>query len=333
MNKKIIVKVGIPFAFVIIISMMIVILALDKPKNIVVTTLKTPYNIMSEINEDYLSEKNNDSFCIKLYVNQERTYYTNIDKIVYSEIEGDNSIYHLKIEDIIETEYSYILFNDKYYQYNYYFTFDFKFDDNYIDEIKDAKLKMTFSNGIISTLSIGSFSFYKYKDNLSLDSLSKDYLSEDKLSLDSLSLASIKIIHDDKITGLMLGIRNFSNKDIVINKVDCLDANIKKLNAVMEVESDANLKEDDIKMYYNTYPNVIDNNTNITIFKNDIKYLVIPIIYEDNELDILPGSFGFKVHFIIDGEEIDYYIPKMLLFDCIFNVNEDELIFYEYENK
>ena len=318
MNKKIIVKVGIPFAFVIIISMMIVILALDKPKNIVVTTLKTPYNIMSEINEDYLSEKNNDSFCIKLYVNQERTYYTNIDKIVNSEIEGDNSIYHLKIEDIIKTEYSYILFNDKYYQYNYYFTFDFKFDDNYIDEIKDAKLKMTFSNGIISTLSIGSFSFYKYKDNLSEDSL---------------FLASIKIIHDDKITGLMLGIRNFSNKDIVINKVDCLDANIKKLNAIMEVESDANLKEDDIKMYYNTYPNVIDNNTSITICKNDIKYFVIPIIYEDDELDILPGSFGFKVHFIIDGEEIDYYIPKMLLFDYIFNVNEDELIFYEYENK
>ena len=318
MNKKIIVKVGIPFAFVIIISMMIVILALDKPKNIVVTTLKTPYNIMSEINEDYLSEKNNDSFCIKLYVNQERTYYTNIDKIVNSEIEGDNSIYHLKIEDIIKTEYSYILFNDKYYQYNYYFTFDFKFDDNYIDEIKDAKLKMTFSNGIISTLSIGSFSFYKYKDNLSEDSL---------------FLASIKIIHDDKITGLMLGIRNFSNKDIVINKVDCLDANIKKLNAIMEVESDANLKEDDIKMYYNTYPNVIDNNTSITICKNDIKYFVIPIIYEDDELDILPGSFGFKVHFIIDGVEIDYYISKMLLFDYIFNVNEDELIFYEYENK
>ena len=324
MLRKLNLKVVIPCVLFVIISIVILILCLKKPAQIRVTTVLTPYNILSKVEDK-------DTIAIDLYVNHKDSYFTDENKIVSSSLNGNDAMYKIRLKSIENNKTKTTLYKEDYYSFTYVFDFDYKFLTEYRDEIEKVNLNICFSNGVETNIYIGSLSIYKYE------------VAYENQENNDIAVTTIKTIDElnknNVIKGLFgcnLGIRNLTNQEVKIISIEALDVSIEKAMCFKEMD-DAN--EKCINNIYESYPSISNDYESVVIEKNSVKFVSIPIVIKRlNDYNI--GTFGLKITYEIreNGEVLskktkDYYMSKFSFYSSNYSFKEENLKYYEYEYK
>lgn len=325
MHRKLNLKVVIPCVSFVIISVVIIILCLKKPSQVRVTTILTPYNVLSSVNSK-------DNISVNLYVNYKDSYFTDVNKVVSSSIYGEDTMYTLKLKSIESSNNKTSLYNEDYYLFTFIFDFDYKFLTDYRDEIEKAHLNMNYSNGIETNIYIGSLSIYKYEEN---------YENQENGDIAVTTIKTIDEVKNNNVLvkglfGCNLGIRNLTNQEINIISIEALDVSIEDYKCFKEVD---NANEVCINNIYQGYPSISNDYESIMIDKNSVKFVSVPIVLRKlNDYNI--GTFGLKITYeikengaLLSKKTKDYYLSKFGFYNTNYSVKEENLKYYEYEYK
>ena len=288
------------FGILIIMSIALIGIAIFKgPKKTKVSAILYPYNLVSKV-------ENNDTIDIKLFVSNKNSYFLNKDKITSAYISGIEGKLKLVPIEIVLSDVKMKIKNEDYYLVHYYFKIDASIDSNYELYLSKAYLYMNFSNEMTTNIYIGSFSYYKYEE-----------------SIDSIGITNLKVINEKEgktgFFGCLIGLRNITNADILINSIKILDENIKntKCQVIDEIK--------DSTKYEDYISSIKPEDANISA--NGVTYIMLSFD-EASKLMMPVEEAGLKV----DTNVGTYFIENFVFYkQNILNAKDYDFTIYEYD--
>ena len=296
MRKKIIF-----FSILIVLSIVLIGIALfHNNDEIKVSAYTYPYNYLSNINDK-------DNIDIKILVNNKKTYFTDKDKISHAYIGGREGKLKLNIKEISIEESKIKIKDEDYYLCHFIFEVDINLDSSYELFVEKAYLYLDFVNEKNANIYIGTFSYTKYHENNP-----------------NISITSLKAINNKEgnngFFGCLMGIRNISNNNIIIDDIELLDGNIYNIKYIKINEIKESTKFED---YFDTDEYLED----VELKKDDVLYLAISFDYNKSTMYNIEG-LGIR----IKSNEIDYYLDKFIFYKINnINVKDTEFNIYEYK--
>ena len=283
-----------------------------------VTTFKRSYSILSEISEkDYIE--------IQLYITDKNVSLVDKNKINDCYLYDDNNQLKLELIDLISINNSQIvnkINDDLYYLYSYIFLIEYNVlteTDIYLD---NAKLKINILDNEYE-ITIGSLSYTKINS----------FKTNNNIMINKIIPIINFIDKNDLLLGLDITLTNTSNNDILIDKIELLDKNIKiGTNEIIylkeEYQSDTNINEIIGYSYNYKYEKIYDEELNLKINKNSTVHLLLPVKYL-NEYKI--NSFGIEFDYIENNEEKIMYFDDYLFFKSSYvTYKKDNVIIQTY---
>ena len=271
-----------------------------KTSKLKVSAYTYPYNYLSNVSEK-------DNIDIKILVNNKNSYFTNKDKINNGYISGKEGKIKLNIKEINIEKNPITIKDDKYYLFHFLFEIDLNVDSSFEIFIEKAYLYLNYSNDLSTNIYIGSFTYTKYNENNN-----------------HLSITSLKAINNkaniDGFYGCVMGIRNISNHDIIINGIDLLDGNINNIKYIQIDKIEDSTKYED----YFKNNNYLDT---VTIEKDGIIYLAITF---DANVKTMFSIEGIGIR--IKNNENDYYLDKFIFYKVNnYDIKDFDFTIYEYK--
>lgn len=312
---------------VIVIVVMLCILLLplffiNNNSELLITTFKKSYSIVSKIDEK-------DKLEVLIYINNKNSSILDIDNIIKSSIHDDESHINLRIDSITDLDYTQVIKNNKFYLYSFIFDIEFESKNEFSLFMKKVMLALDL-NETSYNLEIGSFSYNKvmhYGD------------SDNTISVAQITPLIDKIDVNDSILGIGLKLKNFSNRNIIVNSIDLLDYNvIPSLNEIKEVDintiNNKNISEILGYSYNFEYQDTLLDNKVLIYIENKNEYeFLLPIKY----LNRYPvNSFGLKIEYCYE-EDTDkihtYYFDDYVYFNSNYiTYKSSDIIINKYEN-
>lgn len=294
-----------------IVLLLIIILIKQVPKTVQVTTFERAYNIVKFSEEEFIE--------IPIYVNYLDAYLVKKDNITSININNEEESLAFKVDKISNTEEAVYLKNKKFYKYIFTLMPTIDLEEDFSIEINDAKLEINYLQGITVNLQIGSLSYYFYQNDDSSVTLNH--------------LKGLINTYDDKVlVGVNIGLKNNTNKNIIINNITPLDLNLEA--AVDEIlinrTFDQGKKIDELLGYnYQLYN--LSNTSNINIELDEEINIFVPLKYKSN---ILLNKTGFLVEYEVDGIIKYLCIDDFLFFETsLYSLNKiNSLKYHTYEN-
>lgn len=296
-------------------------LFINNNKELLITTFKKSYSIVSKIDEK-------DKLEILIYINNKKASLLDKEKIVKSYISSEDAVINLKIDKVTDLNYTQMIKENKFNLYSFVFDIEFNSNNEYSVFINNAILNIELIessyNLNIGTLSYNKVLFYGDIDN--------------SLSVSQIIPVINKLDVNDSILGIGLKIRNFSKNNIIIKDIEFLDYNIKpSLYEIKEVDiSEINNKNISEILGYSYNYNYQDNITNDEIIiyveeGNEYEFL-LPIKY----IKTYPiDSFGMEITFSYEGtgnKEYKYYFDDYVFFKSNYiTYKNDDIIINKYE--
>lgn len=283
-----------------------------------ITSIKTAYNILSTIEEE-------DEIMIPLYSNTKKSDVIQSSKISKCMLcdKDEENVFKLKLKAIKEGDNILSISGEEFYEYDYYFTFVTNFNDEIVSNIDKVYLKLELAEKEIKMM-IGSLSYYKVL------SYSDDYNFMDLVCLKAI----VNEIDENKsIVGVVMGLRNNTDKELNINNISLLDINLKTSLSEIKVIEDVPNSTDNISTllgyeYDYLYLNDI-NSLDIKISSQDTKYLLIPL---KKVGEISTNRFGLKIDYNYQGKDKSYYIDDFLYFKSNQKFKKENFDIITYEN-
>lgn len=296
-------------------------LFINNNKELLITTFKKSYSIVSKIDEK-------DKIEILIYINNKNASLLDKGKIVKSYISSEDAVINLKIDKVTDLNYMQMIKENKFNLYSFVFDIEFNSNNEYSVFINNAILNIELIessyNLNIGTLSYNKVLFYGDIDN--------------SVSVSQIIPIINKLDVNDSILGIGLKIRNFSKNNIIIKDIEFLDYNIKpSLYEIKEVDiSEINNKNISEILGYSYNYNYQDNITNDKIIiyveeGNEYEFL-LPIKYKKTyPID----SFGMAITFSYEGtgnKEYKYYFDDYVFFKSNYiTYKNDDIIINKYE--
>lgn len=293
-----------------ILVLVIMIIVKKVPKTIEVTTFKKAYNMVLVSDDEYLE--------IPIFISNKNSFFTekeNIESIIISN--NDESL-KFNLDSISECSEKIHLKDKWFFKYIYKLKPIIDKTVDFTLEIINAKLEIDFKRGTNASISIGSLSIYAYNNT-------SDVIAISKLK------GLVNEVDANTLVGILIGIKNTSNKDLKIKNIYPLDANIiASYNEIIEL-NDFNQKESiskivgyDYKLYENIY------NDDLDVGLNDEIKLFIPLKYMDK---LIVNKVGFLLEFEYDMQIQYFLIDDFLFFDSNDYLLSDirGLVYYTYE--
>ena len=306
-------------SFIVIFAILLMVMFVDKKSaSYKVTTIKTAYNITSTIDEK-------DEIVIPIYSNSKKTDLIDVKKVAncyICDLDEENS-FLLSLNHIDPGDGVLRINQEDFYENNYYFSIENGINSEYSVSLEKAYLKIILKEREIK-MCIGSLSYYKilsYGD------------AYNWLDLVSLKAIVNELDEEKSIVGVVMGLRNNSNKNITINDINVLDINLKASTSEIKVIDEVPKSSDDISQLlgYRYNPKEITSSDllDIVINGNDTIYLLVPI---KKIGEIYTNRFGLQINYLHLDEEQIYYLDDFLYFKSNRNLKYDDFDIIIYEN-
>ena len=296
--------------YVIVLVFVIIIVSLifiNPNRRIKVSAYTKPYSIVSDIaSNDYLK--------VRLFVSNEKTFFTDVNQITSSYITNGSETLQLKIKDIEVSDEVVSIKGDLMKAVYYNFLIDFSINSDYYVFIDDATLSINYHNGVYASIKIGSFSYYKY-----------NYYDTDDISITSLMPITKTNGISSGFLGFKIGIRNIHNRLITIKAIEVLDGTV-GIGDVCKIDD---LNKINIEEYFNSQSIIMkDNNLNENL--EDVLYFAYALKV-NKSYNVPLEAVGIKITYLIDGELKEKYIEKFLFYKADIVIDKDTNIkVYEY---
>jgi len=268
---------------------------------------------------NFVQVERDETFEISFFISTKNSNFSNQNNIKSIAITDEINYLKFKLEDIILSEEKVYLKNKWYYNVLFSLKPLIEVTNNFTLEMIDAYLEIAFKNDSYAKLSIGSFSYYLFQEN------------SQNLSITKLKGLVNTFNNNKRLVGVLIGIKNNTNKQIKITNIYPLDLNIKvaykdiiKCNDFIQGET---IKE--ILGYdYNLFE--IEENVKLNLCVDDEIRIFIPLKYIK---DIVINKMGFLIEYELDKETFYYCLDDFLFFESNdYLVNLKWLKFYTYED-
>lgn len=303
-------KVVVLITSVSIVFLIVILFLSNVPKTIEITTFEKAYN-MVQLDKS-------EQFEIPLLINIENSYVVDEKNIESICINNNLELVKLDLVKIIFQNEKINLNNKWFYKYSFILKPNLELNNDFSIEINDANLEISFKKGESIKIGIGSFSYYyfnSYKNDLSLSKLK----------------GLVNDLKGKTLVGVLIGLKNNKNSNVVIKNIIPLDLNINISSDEITYLHDFNQGEDisDILGYkYNLYEKHL--NSEVTIEVNDEVNLFIPLKYQEKTI---VNKLGFLIEYEIGNKRYYMCIDDFIFFDSNDYIKySNNFIIYKYEN-
>lgn len=284
-----------------------VILLKRRQEDLKITTIKKDYHYVYDQTEENTLE-------VTLYTNQPKSPYFNKEMIskVYLSDKYQNNHYRMFVKDLVSLDSSLTIKNEDFY--TYLLTVNLESLDNEIN-IRDASIVLEYVDNNVFNISIGWVSLYKV-----------DHFGSKNNELAVCHLKGFGLEEEGipKLKGILIGLRNNSDKKIIVNDIGML-ANDVYFDKAKEVHDPNVSFLDD----YDIYKQVDVEEVNIELAPNETKYFILPIKYNIKKN---LSRFGMSLKYSKDGLSSIMYFDDFVFFSNN-NISEkmlDEMIINKY---
>ena len=274
-----------------------------------------------------------DTMDVLVYVSSKNSYLTRKESVENCYIKAKDNHDEMKIEllDISDCDMKTKVYNHNFYLYKFSFDISFTVSTEYELSINEAILTMEYGQKEV-VFTLGSFYYYKMP-----------YYGDDSNNLIITSLSPVLgyIKENRTISGIKIGIRNNSNKDITISDIKLLDPNIyPSLGDVKIVNGDLGTLETISSILGYNY-NILSQDTENSDVNQDISLsigrkeeitIVVPIKYLN---DYPINSLGFIISYQEkdSSDIIKYYYDDYVFFNSAKETyDEARVVITTYEN-
>lgn len=296
------------FSLILVISIILliitafVILICTRTNNLKVISINKHYSILY-VNEPEIE--------ISLYSNHQNSKYLKTDKVEAAQLYNENDLFNVRITEIRDTGNSITYQNTPFYEHKLLIKLDVTSDQ--LINMNNTNLRIEFNTNEKIEVKVGNISFFKQTNENNINIQKVQGIVNDFGIYQSLSAVKLRISssNDCKITNIFL-------------VSPSLTINYSKLLFADEIECEHNTPAKDI--FGNDFDNFINNKgsfTEINLFKNIEKDVIIPLHYSEKEL---VDSIGIIIEYLINGVSYRQTINPYRL----FNTTDLEYFIDEY---